>query len=192
MSGKRAASKSDVVVNGVDVDQIFGTVDAVRTAPGLAKLTFRIENRWINGGQNRTTIRGFWGAGAENNREPFVLDNDEPYLMFGADQAPNPVEYLMHALAGCLTTSFVFQAAIHGVRIEAMESHIEGDLDMRGMFGLDENVRRGFEKLHVSMRVKADCSPEVLAELCDTTQRRSPVLDVLTRPVAVSVSCEPM
>lgn len=192
MSGKRAARKSNVVVNGVDVDQIIGTIDAVRAAPALAKFTFRISNRWIDGGQNRTTIRGFWGAGAENDREPFVLDSDEPYLMFGEDQAPNPIEYLMHALAACVTTSFVYQAAMRGVRIEAMESHIEGDIDMQGMFGASDDVRNGFENLNVCLRVKADCSAEMLEELCGMTRRRSPVLDVVSRPVSVSVSCEPL
>jgi uncharacterized OsmC-like protein len=192
MSGERAARKSNVVVNGVDVDQIIGTIDAVKAAPALAKFTFRVSNRWIRGGQNRTTIRSFWGAGAEIDREPFVLDSDEPHLMFGEDQAPNPIEYLMHALAGCVTTSFVYQAAMRGVSIEAMESQIEGDIDMQGMFGASDGVRNGFENLHVNLRVRADCSTEVLKELCETTQRRSPVLDIVSRPVSVSVSCEPL
>ena len=118
------------VVNGVDVEKLGGTMHAVQQDPSLAAFQFRATNQWINGGHNRSTVQSFYGAGQEDRirTKPFVLEADEPPVLLGDDHGANPVEYVLHALAACLTTSLVYHAAARGIRIESVESKLEGDL----------------------------------------------------------------
>lgn len=176
-------------MNGVNVDQLFSTINAIKEMPGLTKFKFRASNRWINGGHNRTTIKDFYGAGKEDTTraEAFILDNDEPAVLLGEDQGANPVEYVLHALAGCMTTSLVYHAAAQGIEIEEVESQFEGDLDLHGFLGMSEEVRNGYENIRVTFRIKADAPPEKLEELCQLTQKRSPVFDIISNPVSISV-----
>jgi uncharacterized OsmC-like protein len=179
-------------MNGVNLDQLFGTINAIRETPGLAKFKFRASNQWINGGHNRTTIKDFYGAGQEDTSraEPFLMDNDEPAVLLGTNKGANPVEALFHALAGCLTTSLVYHAAAQGIRLEEVESQLEGDLDARGFLGLSDEVRNGYENIRVTFKIKADAPQEKLAELCQLAQQRSPVLDMLSNSVPVSIRLE--
>jgi uncharacterized OsmC-like protein len=179
-------------INGVDVDRLFGTIDTIEEKPAIAKFQFRAANRWLGGGLNRSAIQGFYGAGREDatRTRPFVLDNDEPDVLLGTDQGANPVEYVLHALAGCLTTSLVYHAAARGIAVEEVESTLEGDLDLRGFLGLSDEVRSGYERVRVKFRIKADATPEQIDELCRTAQRRSPVFDIVSHGVPVSVSAE--
>ena len=176
-------------INGVDVDQLFSTIKAIKETPGLAKFEFRATNQWINGGHNRTSIKDFYGAGQEDTtrKRTFVFDNDEPVTLLGEDNGANPVEFVLHALAGCLTTSLVYHAAAQGVRIDAVESKFEGDLDLRGFLGMNEDVRNGYENIRVTFKIKADAPEEKLKELCELAQRRSPVYDIVTNRVPVNV-----
>ncbi|HEV2666370.1 MAG TPA: OsmC family peroxiredoxin, partial [Blastocatellia bacterium] len=105
------------IVNGVNINQLFGTINQIEETPSLARFIFRAGNRWIDGGHNRTTIKDFYGAGQEDTSraEPFVMDNDEPAVLLGEDNGANPVEFVLHALAGCLTTSLVYHAAARGI-----------------------------------------------------------------------------
>jgi len=114
-------------VNGVNVDQLFGTIDTIKQQPEIAKFKFRATNKWVNGGHNTTTIKDFYGAGQEDTTRttPFVLQADEPPVLLGEDKGANPVEYLLAALAGCLTTSMVYHAAAQGIKIESVESSFE-------------------------------------------------------------------
>lgn len=177
-------------LNGVDVDQLASTIDAIKKTPSLAKFNFRATNTWIDGGHNRTTVKGFYGAGAEvtTRKTPFVLDNDEPRVLLGKDQGANPVENVLHALAGCMTTSLVYHAAAQGIRIDEVESQLEGDLDLHGFLGLSDEIRNGYDNIRVKFRIKADAPREKLEELCRIAQNRSPVFDIVTNPVAISVS----
>jgi uncharacterized OsmC-like protein len=179
-------------MNGVDVARLKSTVEAIDAVPLLARFTFRASNRWIRGGLNRSTIGSFHGAGAENHREAFVIDNAEPFLILGGDEAPSPVEYLLHALVGCLTTTLVYQASMDGVQIRSLESEVEAQLDLRGFLGLRDELPGGFENVTVRLRVQADCPPAKLAELCGLAQRRSPVTNFMSRAVPTSVVCEPL
>src|SRR5689334_3314551 len=156
------------MMNGVNLDQMFGTIAAIQETPGLAKFNFRATNRWINGGHNRTTIKDFYGAGREDTSraQPFVMDNDEPAVLLGEDNGANPVEVVFHALAGCLTTSLVYHAAAQGIQIEEVESRFEGDLDLQGFLGLSDKVRNGYESIRVTLKIKGDAPPEKLEELC--------------------------
>ena len=176
-------------INGVDVDQLFSTINAIKENPGLAKFEFRANNQWVNGGHNRTSIKDFYGAGQEDTtrKRTFVFDNDEPVALLGEDNGANPVEFVLHALAGCLTTSLVYHAAAQGIKIDAVESKFEGDLDLRGFLGMNEDVRNGYENIRVTFKIKADAPEEKLKELCELAQKRSPVFDIVTNRVPVNV-----
>jgi uncharacterized OsmC-like protein len=174
------------VINGVDVERLGETVKAIQQSPSLATSQFRATNRWINGGHNRSTIRGFYAAGQEDTirSKPFVLDAGEPPVLLGNDEGANPVEYVLHALAACLTTSLVYHAAARGIRIESVESTLEGDLDLQGFLGLSEQVRRGYKEIRVHFTIKSDATEEQLKELT----KFSPVYDIVSNPVPVSIS----
>jgi uncharacterized OsmC-like protein len=176
------------IINGVNVTALGETVEAVIAQPEIAKFQFRIKNKWLGGGHNRSEIKSFYGACQEDSTrtEPFVLDNDEPPVLLGKDQGANPVEYVLHALAGCMTTTMVYHAAARGIHIESVETELEGDLDLHGFLRLDETVRNGYENIRVKFKVKSDAAPEVLADLA----RISPVFDIVSNPVPVAVNIE--
>jgi len=179
----------DTIRNGVDTAQLFGTLDAVKAQPELAKFQFRVRNRWQGGSHNRSTIQDFYAAGGEDasRAEPFVLDAGEPPILIGANEGPNPAEHLLHALAACLTTSLVYVAAARGVTLTEVESTLEGDMDVRGALGLDDEYRNGFEHIRVTFRVKGDAPAEKLREVVTRAQERSAVFDMVTNGVPVSV-----
>jgi len=174
------------VINGVDTDRMGATIEAVQNNPILATFQFRAKNRWITGGHNRSTIQSFYGAGQEDNirTTPFVLDAAEPPVLLGNDEGANPVEFVLHALAACLTTSLVYHAAARGIRIESVESTLEGDLDLQGFLGLSDQVRRGYKEIRVNFTIKTDATAEQLKELT----KFSPVHDIVSNPVPVSIS----
>ncbi|MCC5794860.1 MAG: OsmC family protein [Chromatiales bacterium] len=167
---------------------LAGTIEAVRKQPSLGVFRFRASNHWIDGGHNRSTIQGFYGCGAEDSSRtaPFVLDADEPPVLLGADTGANPVEYILHALAACLTTTMAYHAAARGIEIGSIESELEGDLDLRGFLGLSEEVRKGYSAIRVRMQVAAHADPGVLAELACF----SPVYDIISRSVPVDLRVE--
>jgi uncharacterized OsmC-like protein len=176
------------VVNGIDVVEFENTVQAVKDQPSLGRFQFRATNRWDMGGYNRTTIRGFYGAGEEQGAEDrnFVLEADEPPVLLGEDRTANPVEYLLHALASCLTSSIIYKAAARGITIESVESKLEGDLDARAFLELSNDVRKGYQNIRATFKVKSDASAEALKECAEF----SPVLDVVTHGTPVSLQIE--
>ena len=173
------------VVNGVDLDTLMGTVGAIRSDPQLGACRFRASNTWLAGNHNRSTVTGFYGAKQEiAHRQVFRMDADEPAILAGNDEGANPVEHLLHALASCLTTSMVAHAAVRGIRIDELESELEGDLDLRGFLGLDPNVPKGYTAIRVKFRVKADPKDmDVLRELT----KFSPVFNTLTQGTQVDI-----
>lgn len=175
-------------VNGVPVDQLADTMRAIRKDRKIAKFVFRAKNRWQRGGHSRAEVKDFDGACAAQTRErPFVFDLDEPPVLLSADRGANPVEYVLAALSGCLTTSLVYHAAAQGIAIREVESTYEGDLDLHGFLGMDPKVRNGYERIRVTFRVKGDASEEKLDELVRIAQERSPVFDIVSRGVPVEV-----
>lgn len=182
--------KTVETVNGVAVDELFETMDAIKEKPEIASFQFRAKNTWIKGGHNRTTITEFYGACAPQvHQNAFVLEEDEPPVLLGEDQGANPVEYVLTALAGCLTSALVFHAAARGIHLEQVESELTGDLDVRGFLGMDNNIRNGYRQIHVNFTIKADdATDEELQELIQIAQQRSPVHDIVTHPVPVEVS----
>jgi uncharacterized OsmC-like protein len=178
-------------VNGVAVDDLFNTVDAIKAPPAIAKFKFRIRNQWVDAAQNCSTADTFYGAGQEQSRsKPFVLEADEHPVLLGRDSAANRVEHLLHALASCLTTSMVYHAAARGIHIEEVESSLEGDIDLRGFLALDKNVRNGYQGIRVNFKIKADVPDEKLQEIGQLGPGHSPVFESLTNGVPVSVTAE--
>ncbi len=175
-------------MNGVDVEKMGATVQAIQGQPDLAKFRFRATNTWVSGGQNQTTVKEFYGAGQEDTTrtEPFVIGADEPPVLLGKDESANPAEYVLHALASCLTTSMVYHAAANGIKIEAVDSEYEGDIDLHGFLGLSKQVRPGYQNIRVNFKIKSDAPANKLREL----MKFSPVFDVITNPVPVSISVE--
>ena len=180
------------VVNGINVEQITGVVNAINDSPDLAKFRFRASNQWINSSHNRSTIQGFYGACQEDTSraQPFTVDADEPVNLMGEDRAPNPVEYVLHALAACLTTSLIFEASAEGIKIDEVESSLEGELDLRGSLGLSDSLRNGFENIQVSFKIKSDAPKEKLEELFKRAHTLLPVFDIVSNPVPVSLKME--
>ena len=183
------STTADAVRNGVDTGQLFGTLDAIKSDPSLARFQFRARNRWIDGAHNQTRIRGFYAANQEDSSraEDFVIDAGEPAILLGSDTGANPAEYLLHALAACLTTSLVYVAAARGVHLTEVESTLEGDMDVQGALGLSDDYRNGFEHIRVSFRVAGDAPEEKLREVVARAQRRSAVFDMVTNGVPVTV-----
>ena len=186
------STTSEAIRNGVDTDALFGTLDAIKEDPSLARFQFRARNRWIDGAHNQTRIRDFYAANQEDESRAgeFVVDAGEPAILLGSDTGPNPAEYLLHALAACLTTSLVYVAAARGVRLTEVESTLEGDMDVQGALGLSDDYRNGFEQIRVFFRVQGDAPEEKLREIVARAQQRSAVFDMVTNgvPVAVEVA----
>jgi uncharacterized OsmC-like protein len=187
--GQQVATTTDVIRNGVDTGQLFGTLDAIKADPSLAKFQFRARNRWIDGAHNRTTIRDFYAANQEDTSRAgeFVVDAGEPAILLGTDTGPNPAEHLLHALAACLTTSLVYVAAARGVHLTEVESTLEGDMDVQGALGLSDEYRNGFEQIRVTFRVEGGAPEEKLREVVERAQQRSAVFDMVTNGVSVTV-----
>jgi len=175
--------------NGVNVDQLFGTLNAIKAQPALGTFQFRVNNRWLGGAHNQSTVKEFYGAGQEDSSRatPFILDAGEPPVLIGTNEGPNPAEFALHALAACLTTSLVYVAAARGVQLTAVESTLEGDLDVQGGLGLSDTVRNGFERIRVTFKVESDAPVEKIRELVARAQSRSVVFDTISQPVAVTV-----
>jgi uncharacterized OsmC-like protein len=175
--------------NGVDTPKLFATLDAVRANPELAKFQFRARNRWVSGTHNRTTIRDFYGAGQEDTTrsENFVYDADHPAVLVAAGNGPTPVEFVLHALAACLTSGLANIAAARGITLTEVESTVEGDIDLRGIFGMSGAVRNGYRGIRVSFRISGDAPDEVLESLIEQSRQRSAVYDVVTNGVPVEI-----
>jgi uncharacterized OsmC-like protein len=175
-------------LNGVDTKTLFATIDAVSAQPELAKFQFRAANRWVSGTHNRSTINGYYGAGQEFARPTeHRYDADHPPVLTGTDQGPTPVEFLLHALAACLTSGLANIAAARGIALTEVTSTVEGDIDLRGILGLDPEVRNGFHGIRVNFAVRGEGSPEQLHGLVAQSRKRSAVFDMLTNGVPVTV-----
>jgi len=184
-------TESQHSVNGVAVDKLFGTIDAIKKTPVIATFKFRASNKWLDGGHNRTTIKNYYGTQQDHERkEPFVLDADEPPVLLGNDQGPNPVEYALTALAACVTSSIVYHAAAKGIRLNSVESRLEGDIDLQGFLGLSKEVPRGYKEIRMYFKIDADAPDEKLEEIVQLGPTYSPVFDTITRAVPVKVKLE--
>lgn len=185
----KEATKAELnVVNGVNVDDMMNTINAINDDTAIAAFKFRANNHWVRGGENRTTVNDYDGAKQKFARDStFVINADEPPVLLGNDTGANPVEILLAALAGCMTTGLVYHAAAKGIRLNKVESEFEGDIDLRGFLGLDESVRNGYEEIRVKFRVEGDATDDQLRELVEISKQRSPVFDIVTNKIPVKV-----
>jgi uncharacterized OsmC-like protein len=154
--------------------------------PDLANFQFRAANRWVSGTHSQSTSQGFHGAGEEHEHErTFVFDADHPAVVLGKDQGPTPVEFLLYALASCVTAGIANIAAVRGVTLTRVESTLVGDIDMQGILGLSDEVRNGYQQVRLQVRIEGDAPAEKLAEIVEQSRARSAVYDVLTNGVPV-------
>jgi len=189
MKHQSAVAENATHMNGLDVQAAIDTIAAIKADKSLARFQFRARNRWISGGENRSMIRDFYGAGHEDNSRAMTFEfiNGEPPVLLGNNEGANPVEFLLHALAGCVTTTFVLHAMARGITIRELSTVLEGDLDLRGLLGLDDTVPPGYEQIHIRMNVKADCTDKDLDDLLAYAQQHSPVCNTVCRPVPVVI-----
>lgn len=178
-------------MNGVNTPTLFATIGAVGDQPALGRFQFRATNRWKSGTYSQTRIEGFAGAGGEHQHQSvFEYGADHPAVLVGEDRGPTPVEFLLHALASCLTAGIGNIAAARGIRLESVESRLEGDIDLRGILGLSDEVRNGYERMKVTFKVTGDAPPEKLRQLVEQSRARSAVFDVLTNGIPVEIDVE--
>ncbi len=176
--------------NGVDTATLFATLDAVKATPEIAKFQFRATNTWISGTHSQSTIHGFYGAMQEmQHADAHVFHADHPAVLVGGDAAPTPVEFLLHALAACLTAGIANVAAARKVNLTKVTSSVEGDINLLGLLGIDSEVRNGYQQIRVRFEIEGD-EPEKLRQVVAQSTARSAVFDVLTHGVPVSIEVE--
>jgi uncharacterized OsmC-like protein len=186
-----AAPLDDPIRNGVDTATLFATLDAVKQAPQAAAFQFRAHNEWVSGTHNRGTIADYFGVGEERAHErTFVFDADHPAVLVGRDNGPTPVEFVLHALAACLTAGLANIAAARNVRLTEVRSTVTGDIDLNGILGLDPEVRNGYQQITVRFSIKGDAPAEKLRELVEQSRARSAVYDVVTNGVPVTIEVD--
>ncbi len=175
------------IVNGVNVTQLFDTIENIKENGEIAKFNFRAQNKWKGGTVNQTTISDYSGACQTFTRnKPYVFVKDEPPVLLGNDTGANPVEYLLAGLAGCITTSLVAHAAARGIKIDSIESTLEGDIDLHGLLQLDD-TNPGYQGINISFKIESDASEETLEELIKLARKASPVVNTVSRPTQVNV-----
>jgi len=178
-------------LNGVDTPALFATIDALRQTPELAKFQFRATNRWQQGTHSKSRIESFYGATAEQTHvREYTVDADHPEVFTGRDNGLTPVEFLLVAIASCLTAGIGNVAAARGVTLYEVESTVTGDIDMRGILGISDEVRNGYSGIQVNFKIKGDAPEETLRKIVEQSRSRSAVYDVLTNgtPVTVTVN----
>jgi uncharacterized OsmC-like protein len=184
-------SRERVPMNGVDTPTLFATINAVKGQPELAKFRFTATNTWMRGTHSRSRIELFSGAGADHKHTGDVqFDADHPAVLVGQDAAPTPVEFLLHAIASCITAGIGNIAAARGVKLTSVEATVEGDIDLRGILGLSDEVRNGYQQMRVNYRITGDASPEKLREIVEQAKARSAVYDVLTHGIPVDITID--
>ena len=183
------AQPSPRILNGVDVDHLQEMIDTLTDAPVLAQARFRVHNTWLSGAHNRSSMKGFYVAGGEDEsrEQPFVIDSDEPPVAGGENRGANAVEIALTALASCLTGTLVYYGAAMGIELEEVSAELEGDLDMRGLLDINDGTRNGFQHVRVDYRIKSPEPRERILELLGVPRKRAPLYDIMTNPVPVSV-----
>lgn len=175
--------------HGVDVPTLFATLDAVKGQRELAKFQFRTRNRWISGNHSQSSISDFYGAGQEQeHKRTYVFDGDHPAVLVGSDEGPTPVEYLLHALAACITAGLGNIAAARGFTLTRVESTVVGDIDLQGILGMSDEVRNGYQQIRADFHVEGTGTPEEMRALVEQSRARSAVFDVLTNGVPVEIN----
>ena len=177
------AEKTNPLVNGIDTDQVVSLVTKVAEDEGYGNFQFRANNQWIHGSRNRTSIQGFYAGGKEDisRNEVLTVDADQPTFLAGKNTAPNSVEHYLHALTSCLTTTLSYHASVQGIELNEVNVFAEGEMDVRGYFGISDEINRGYERIRVNMQVKSPADVDTLTSLA----MYSPVYEMVSRGVPV-------
>ena len=183
--------RNPMPLNGVDTPTLFATIGAVKAQAELARFTFRTTNQWQRGTHSRTRVESFDGAcGTHEHQRAFTYDADHPQVLVGRDQGPTPVEFLLHALAACLTAGIANIAAARGVTLHEVQSTVEGNIDLRGILGISDEVRNGYQGIRVTFKIKGDAPEQKLREIVEQSRARSAVYDALTNGVPVAIAVD--
>jgi uncharacterized OsmC-like protein len=188
-----ATKEHTQTMNGVDVESLVKTIEAVKDNPQLAQLRFHAETEWLEGARAKTRIKEIHQAGQEasGRKRDLELEGDEPGLLLGDNTAPNAVETVLHALTSCLAVGLAYNAAARGIKLEDVEFRVDGDMDLRPFLGIEtDGERPGYEGIRISYRVKSDAPRQEIEELCKYVQETSPVMDIIRNPVPVHVELE--
>jgi uncharacterized OsmC-like protein len=184
-------STSTPVDNGVNVDFLLTARDMLTAEPAGAAFKWRASNTWVNGTHSRSMVKGFFGLGEEQTHHTeFVYEGDHPELFQSEDQAATPVELVLCGLAGCLTAGVAAVAQNREIQLRSVTATLEGDMDVRGILGIDPEVRNGFSQIKVTYKIDADASPDDIKALVAQSQKRSAVYDIVTNPTNVLVEVE--
>jgi uncharacterized OsmC-like protein len=183
-----AANATTLVNNGVNVEALIGAREALTAAPAAAQFKWRAACEWKNGTHSLSTVEGFYGLGAEQNRKKtFKFDADHPEVFASEDKGATPVEYVLVGLASCLTAGVAAIAQHRNIQLRAVTATIEGNMDLAGILGIDSDVRNGFGGIKVSYKIDADAKREDIEALVAQSQKRSAVYDIVTNPTNVVV-----
>jgi len=174
--------------NGVNVEALLGARQALTDAPEAARFKWRATCNWVNGTHSHSTVRSFFGLGAEqSHKTEFSYDADHPEVFASEDKGATPVEYVLVGLASCLTAGIATVAQNRGIQLRSVKATVEAGMDLQGILGIDSDVRNGFDGIKVVFDIDADASKEDIAALVAQSQRRSAVFDIVTNPTNVSV-----
>jgi uncharacterized OsmC-like protein len=176
------------VNNGVNVEALLGARAALTEAPEAASFQWRASCTWKNGTHSQSTVEKFFGLGEEqSHRTKYTFDADHPEIFASEDNGMTPVEYVLVALVSCLTAGVAAVAQNREIQLRSVSATIEGAMDVRGILGVDSDVRNGFSDIKVTYNIDADASPDDIKALVAQSQKRSAVYDVITNPTNVSV-----
>jgi uncharacterized OsmC-like protein len=182
------ATAEKAVDNGVNVQHLFGAKEILATAPEAAQFKWRASVKWLNGTQSRSTIETFYGLGGEHkHKQPFTVDADHPEVFAAEDRGATPVEIVLAGLASCLTAGVAAVAQARKVQLHSVTATLEAGMDIRGILGVDSDVRNGFDGIKVTYKIDADASPEDIKAIVAQSQKRSAVYDIITNPTNVTV-----
>jgi uncharacterized OsmC-like protein len=185
------AKRERVPMNGVDTPTLFATINAVKGQPELARFQFRASSRWLGGTHSRSRAEAFSGAGGTHRHEgDFQFEADHPKVLVGGGQGATPVEYLLHGLAACITAGIANVAAARGVKLSSVESTLEGDIDLRGILGISNEVRNGYQGIRARFRIEGDAPEQTLREIVEQSRARSAVFDVLSNGTRVDIEVD--
>ncbi len=177
------------VNNGVNVQALLDAREALKSAPEAAKFAWRASCKWQNGTNSRSTIQGFYGLGQEQqHKSEFSFSADHPEVFASEDRGVTPVEFMLVGLASCLTAGVAAVAQNRGIQLRSVEAQVEGTMDVRGILGVDSDVRNGYDDIKVTFKIDADASRKDIEALVAQSQKRSAVFDVITNPTNVTVS----
>jgi uncharacterized OsmC-like protein len=172
--------------NGVPVEKLRGTIAKLTDNPDLAAFQFTARNEWIEGTGTKSTIHEWYGVGTDHvHAAEFTATADHPTL--GHGHGPTPQEYVLHALAACLAAGVATTAANRGIELTKIDTVVRGQIDVRGVLGIDPDVRNGFSSIEVEVDVDGNAPREALDALITASAKRSAVFDIITAPTAVVV-----